>query len=343
MRSTEDYLMPKDGHEQLPALDEVHDKIKALKGEVHKRIIGMDAELNLVLICLFAGGHVLLEGVPGLAKTLLFKTLAQAADVEFRRISFAADLLPKDVIGIEHFDFQTRQLELVVKGPLHTNFLLTDELNRARTSSKGSILEPMEEGQVTTELGGTYKLKDLFMVVATQNPVEEEGTFGLGRAEKDRFLMLIPLDYPSVHDEIGVLNRFVVGTELEHVQAVISEREILAARESVRSQVHLDESIISKVQQILNETRPERSSVDQVNRLIQRGGGASPRAGIAILQAARVHAVLQGSDFVQPDDVAAVTLPTLRHRLVFRPGEIEEEEAERHLRNLVDEVINKVL
>lgn len=328
---------------EVPSVERVHEQILALEAEVRKRIVGMESELKLTLICLFAGGHVLLEGVPGLAKTLLFKTLAEAADVEFRRISFAADLLPKDVIGIEHFDFDTKTVELVVKGPLHTNFLLTDELNRARTSSKGSILEPMEEGQVTTELGGTYKLKELFMVVATQNPVEEEGTFGLGRAEKDRFLMLVPLDYPSAEDEIAVINRFAVRNEMEDITPVVNENEILAGRKAIESKVFVEDAIVMKVQQLLNETRPERSSVNQVRQLVQPRGGASPRAGICMIQAARVHAVLQGNDFIKPDDIATVVLPVLRHRLVFKPGEVDDEQAEAQLKSMVDEVIDRVL
>lgn len=327
----------------LPQLEEVHRNIEALESEVRKRIVGMESEMKLTLICLFAGGHILLEGVPGLAKTLFFKTLAEAADVDFRRISFAADLLPKDVVGIEHFDLATRKLELVVEGPLHTNFLLADELNRARTSSKGSILEPMEEGQVTTELGGTYKLRDLFMVIATQNPVEEEGTFGLGRAEKDRFLMLVPLDYPTPEDEEAVLTRYGVVGEMPQVTALINEDGILAAREAIRKKVHVEQQIVSKVQRILNETRPERSSTRQVGQVVQRNGGASPRAGLGLLQAARVHAVLQGNDFVTPDDVAAVLAPILRHRLVFKPGEVEIEEADGYLREIVDEIVRKVL
>lgn len=327
----------------LPSLKQVHDSILALENEVRKRIVGMDKEMDQTLICLFAGGHILLEGVPGLAKTLFFKTLAEAADVEFRRISFAADLLPKDIIGIEHFDFATRKLELVVKGPLHTNFLLTDELNRARTSSKGSVLEPMEEGQVTTELGGTYKLKELFMVIATQNPVEEEGTFGLGRAEKDRFLMMVPLGYPSPEDEEKIINRYGVAGGMPVVKPVIHEQEILAARKAIRAGVHIEASIVNKIQQILNQTRPERSSLDVVKQLVQRGGGASPRAGLSMIQAARVHAVLQGNDFVRPDDITAVVLPILRHRLVFKPGEVELEETEQRLNEIIDEIISKVL
>jgi len=324
-------------------LQSVQQQIKALETEVRKRIVGMDEEMRQTLICLFAGGHVLLEGVPGLAKTLFFKTLAEAAHVEFRRISFAADLLPKDVIGIEHFDLDTGTVKLVVKGPLHTNFLLTDELNRARTSSKGSVLEPMEEGQVTTELGGTYSLSPLFMVIATQNPVEEEGTFGLGRAERDRFLMKLPIGYPTRDDEQEIIRRYGSASNVPDIEPVIDEDAILAARGAIENGVHVEDSIIGKVQQILDETRPERSTIPMVAELVEQGGGASPRAGIGIVYAARVNAVIEGRDYVTPDDVVAVMTPILRHRIVFKPGEVQEEEAEQRLNEIVGNIIRKVL
>lgn len=328
---------------QDTVLQDVQRQITDLETEVRKRIVGMNEEMRLTLICLFAGGHVLLEGVPGLAKTLFFKTLAEAAHVKFRRISFAADLLPKDVIGIEHFDPATGKVELVVKGPLHTNFLLTDELNRARTSSKGSVLEPMEEGQVTTELGGTYTLSPLFMVIATQNPVEEEGTFGLGRAERDRFLMKVPIGYPSAAEEEEIIRRFGAATVLPEIKQVISEDSILADRESIRTHVHVEEPIINKVQRILDQTRPERTSIPIVAELIERGGGASPRAGIGLIQAARVSAVMHGRDFVTPDDLVGVISPIMRHRLVFKPGEVQEEETEQRLIEIIDEVTRQVM
>ncbi len=326
-----------------PSLEEVRGKISALEHEVRKRIVGMDDEIKLTLVCLFAGGHVLLEGVPGLAKTLFYKTLAEAANVKFRRISFAADLLPKDVIGIEHFDPVTKTVELVVKGPLHTNFLLTDELNRARTSSKGTVLEPMEEGQVTTELGGTYKLEKLFMVIATQNPVESEGTYGLGRAEVDRFMMKVLLGYPTPAHEEEIIQRYGIVGGMPAVSAVIDAEGILAARQAIKSQVHVEPSIVSKIQQILNETRPERTTLDDVKKLIERLGGASPRAGISIVNAARVHAVMQGNNYVTPNDIIAVTAPILRHRIVFKPGEVEEEEGEKRLLEILDKILRKVL
>jgi MoxR-like ATPase len=326
-----------------PMLEDVHKEIVAIEKEVRKRIIGMDDEMKNTLICLFAGGHVLLEGVPGLAKTLFYKTLAEASHVQFRRISFAADLLPKDVIGIEHFDPITKQVELVVKGPLHTNFLLTDELNRARTSSKGTVLEPMEEGQVTTELGGTYKLEKLFMVVATQNPVESEGTYGLGRAEVDRFMMKILLSYPSPEEEEEVIQRYGIVGGMPSVTPVIDAEGILSARAAIRARVHIEPAIVQKVQQIVNETRPENTTIEDVTRLIERSGGASPRAGICIVQTARVNAVLQGNDFVSPNDIVEVVAPILRHRIVFKPGEVEEGEHEEIFQEILDKIIKKVL
>ena len=324
-------------------LNDVHSKIMALEAEVRKRIIGMNEEMKYTLICLFAGGHVLLEGVPGLAKTLFFTSLAEAAHVQFRRISFAADLLPKDVIGIEHFDPVTKKVELVVKGPLHTNFLLTDELNRARTSSKGTVLEPMEEGQVTTELGGTYILEKLFMVIATQNPVESEGTYGLGRAEVDRFMMKIILEYPNPEEEEEVIHRYGVIGEMPDVEAVIDAQGILDAREIIRKKVHVEDSIVSKIQQILDETRPEKTTIEDVEKFIERSGGASPRAGISMVNAARVNAILQGNEFVTPNDIVEVIMPILRHRLVFKPGEIEEGESEFYLQRIIDKILKKVL
>lgn len=325
------------------SLDQVHSQMKMLEAEIHKRIVGMDESIKFTLICLYAGGHILIEGVPGLAKTLLFKTLAEATHEEFRRISFAADLLPKDVVGIEHFDPVTKQVELVVKGPLHTNILLADELNRARSASKGSILEPMEEGQVTTELGGTYKLGKLFMVVATQNPVEEEGTFGLGRAERDRFLMMVPIGYPSPEEEEAIIRRYGVEGGMPPVEAVVGEDEILAARQAIATLVHVEPAIVSKTQQIVDQTRPERSSIDEVRQLVEIGGGGSPRAGIYIIQAARVHAVFRGNAFVTPQDIAEMLMPIFRHRIVFKPGEVEPEDCERRIAEIIDKIIREVL
>ncbi len=201
----------------------------------------------------------------------------------------------------------------------------------------------MEEGQVTTELGGTYKLEKLFMVIATQNPVESEGTYGLGRAEVDRFMMKILLEYPKPNEEEEVIQRYGIVGGMPDVDTVIDAEGILNAREIIKNKVHVEESIVSKIQQILNETRPERTTTDEVTKLIERAGGASPRAGISIVHAARVHAVLQGNDFVTPNDVVGVINPILRHRLVFKPGEIEEGEEEIYLKEIIDTILKKVL
>jgi len=324
------------------SLEDVHKKIKGLEEELRKSIVGMDDVMKSTLICLFAGGHILLEGVPGLGKTLFFNTLAKACNVGFRRISFAADLLPKDVIGIENFDVDTKEVELVVKGPLHTNILLADELNRARTSSKGSVLEPMEEGQVTTELGGTYQLGDLFMVVATQNPVETEGTFDLGRAEKDRFLMMVRIHYPTPVDEVEILYRYGAAREKPVIQPVMNEEEILASRKTILEQVHVDLSAITKIQQIMDKTRPERTDIEEVKKLVEMQGGVSPRAGLSIIRAARVHAVLNGNDFVSPEDIIPMLFPIFRHRLVLKMGEVEEQNIEARLEQIIEIIVKKV-
>jgi len=205
------------------------------------------------------------------------------------------------------------------------------------------VLEPMEEGQVTTELGGTYILEKLFMVIATQNPVESEGTYGLGRAEVDRFMMKILLEYPKPDEEEEIIRRYGVVGGMPSVETVIDAEGILTARDIVKNKVHVEDSIVSKIQQILNETRPERTTTDVVTKYIERAGGVSPRAGISIVQAARVHAVLQGNDFVTPNDIVSVINPILRHRVVFKPGEIEEGEEEIYLKEIIDTILKKVL
>ena len=310
---------------QLGDIDQVRKEISAIEKEIRKRIVGMDEVVNLLLVGLFAtpgrNCHVLLEGVPGLAKTLLLKTLAESVEAEFKRISFAADLLPKDVVGIEDFDSTTGKVRLLVKGPLFTNFLLADELNRARTTSKGMILEPMEEGRVTTELGGTYPLADLFMVAATQNPIEEEGTFILGRAEQDRFVMKILVNYPSAEQEQDIIRYNIDNAEPPELKTVMSTQDILDIRRAIFDLVKVSDEIIEKVQKLVTMTRPGYTDIPEIDEYIdaQDGGGASPRAGIHILRTARSHAALKGRDFVSPEDIAAVILPVLRHRLILRP------------------------
>jgi MoxR-like ATPase len=310
---------------QLNSINDVRENISTIETEIRKRIVGMDEVIKLLLVCLFASPgrncHVLLEGVPGLAKTLLLKSLAETVEGEFRRISFAADLLPKDVVGIEDFDSDNGKVRLLVKGPLFTNFLLADELNRARTTSKGMILEPMEEGMVTTELGGTYPLADLFMVAATQNPIEEEGTFVLGRAEQDRFVMKILVTYPNAEQERDIIRKNIDNMAMPSINPVMDTHAILAIRRAIFDLVKVSDEIIEKVQRLVALTRPGYTDISEIDEYIdaQDGGGASPRAGIHILRTARAHAAISGRDFVSPEDISSVMLPVLRHRLILRP------------------------
>jgi len=331
---------------QIEDIKQASELIGKIESEIRKRIVGMDEVVKLLLVGLFASPgrncHVLLEGVPGLAKTLLLKSLAESVESDFRRISFAADLLPKDVVGIEDYDMDTGKVRLLVKGPLFTNFLLADELNRARTSSKGLILEPMEEGRVTTELGGTYKLAELFMVAATQNPIEEEGTFVLGRAEQDRFLMKILVNYPDAKQERDIIRLNVENLSMPVISPVMDGETILRIREAIFKFVSVGDEIIDKVQQIVALTRPETSNISEVNEYInaQDGGGASPRAGIHIIRTARAYAAISARNFVSPEDIGAVLSPVLRHRLIFRPelamSSVQEQE------KMVSEIINKI-
>lgn len=331
-------------------IQQIRERIGHIESEIRKRIVGMDEVVKLLLVGLFStpgrNCHVLLEGVPGLAKTLLLKSLAETVEADFRRISFAADLLPKDVVGIENFDSATGQVKLLVKGPLFTNFLLADELNRARTSSKGLILEPMEEGRVTTELGGTYKLAELFMVAATQNPIEEEGTFVLGRAEQDRFVMKLLVNYPDAQQEREIIRRNIENAELPAIKPVTDTRGLLEIRTAIFKQVRIGDEIIAKVQQLINLTRPDHSDVSEVREFIdgQDGGGASPRAGIHMLRTARSHAAICGRDYVSPEDISTVLLPVLRHRLILRPdlAMSSVKEREKLLQRIADRIFQRV-
>ena len=335
---------------QLQSINDVRENISTIETEIHKRIVGMDNVVKLLLVGLFASPgrncHVLLEGVPGLAKTLLLKSLAESVEADFRRISFAADLLPKDVVGIEDFDSENSRVKLLIKGPLFTNFLLADELNRARTTSKGLILEPMEEGRVTTELGGTYALAELFMVAATQNPIEEEGTFVLGRAEQDRFVMKILVDYPNEDEEQGIIRRNIENIEMPAINPVMDTHAILEIRNAIFTMVKVSDEIIEKVQRLVTLTRPGYSDIEEINEYIdaQDGGGASPRAGIHILRTARAHAAISGRDFVSPEDIGAVLQPVLRHRLILRPDLTMNSmtEHERLLTEIIDRIFQRV-
>jgi len=285
--------------------------VHELLGAINQVMVGQEDLIERVLVALLADGHVLLEGVPGLAKTLLIKTLAQAIHADFARIQFTPDLLPADVVGTMIYSPRTSEFQ-VHKGPIFTNLLLADEINRAPAKVQSALLEAMQERQVT--IGDTtYPLDPLFLVLATQNPIEQEGTYPLPEAQVDRFMLKVVVDYPSRPEERLILDR-MTGAALPEVQPVVSPSTILEARETVRG-IYVDDKIKEYVLDLVFATRqPARWGLAPLAPLIDFG--ASPRAGIFLITAARAYAFLQGRGFVTPDDIKHLAPDILRHRVI---------------------------
>ena len=290
------------------------DLINKCKAECAKRLVGQEALIDDILTAFVADGHVLLEGVPGLAKTLAIKTVAEILGLEFKRIQFTPDLLPADVTGTLIYE-QNKGTFSVRKGPVFANVILADEINRAPAKVQSAMLEAMEERQVT--IGEeTYKLPSPFFVLATQNPVEQEGTYNLPEAELDRFLMKLVVNYPTAENEKLIVKTAGKAPAVP-VNRIVGGADILAMRQAAEK-ITCDEKIVDYIVNILAVTRPEgagASNKKDITRYITFG--ASPRAGIAMLQCAKVHALFTGRDFVLPEDVKAVALNVLRHRLVL--------------------------
>ncbi len=287
-------------------------RFAALKAEVGKVLVGQDDMLHRLLLGLLAGGHVLLEGVPGLAKTLVIRTLAQALDGNFSRIQFTPDMLPGDVIGTQVFNPREGTYS-VKKGPVFGNFVLADEINRAPAKVQSALLEAMQEGQVT--LGEhTFKLAEPFLVLATQNPIEQEGTYPLPEAQLDRFMLKVRVGYPSRDDEVKVLDR-MAGTGAEPtVDKVMGCDEILAARDVVRH-VFVDDKVKRYAVDLVAATRdPKAAGVPNLANLIDNG--ASVRGSIALIKVAKAAAVLGGRSYVSPHDVKSIAVDVLRHRVL---------------------------
>lgn len=295
----------------MAGLERVHEKMTEIREQATKIIMGQESALEQLLTCFLAGGHVILEGVPGLGKTLLARTLAKLVDADFRRIQFTPDLLPSDIVGTNIFDTKTGSFSLH-RGPLFTEILLADEINRTPPKTQAALLEAMEERQVTID-GIKNTLPDLFFVVATQNPVEYEGTYPLPETQLDRFMMKISLDYPSPEAELAVIKCYALGVDLHDLDrllpsAVLSKEEVLQLRGQL-PQVVVRKDVMEYIRLIIAETR------DTVYAQL----GASPRAAVAMLKAARALAALRGMSFVTPDEVKDVTPALLRHRLILRP------------------------
>lgn len=277
---------------------------------VHERVVGQHEAVEGLLVALLTGGHILLEGLPGLAKTLMVRTLAQALHTGFRRIQFTPDLLPTDIVGTPVFDQATGQFR-VQKGPIFSNIILADEINRAPPKVQAALLEAMEERQVTIA-GETYQLDSPFMVLATQNPVELHGTYPLAEAQLDRFALKLEIGYPSREEEKMIVHR-VARTDPAPISAVATAEEIITAREEV-SAVHLEDNLLDYIVELTFATRePAAFGLEDLEDLIEFG--TSPRATIFLTRTARARAYLKGRDYVMPDDIKAMAPSVLRHRL----------------------------
>jgi MoxR-like ATPase len=302
-----------------------------LRQEADKVIVGLEEPFELLVIALLTGGHVLLEGVPGTAKTLMAKTLAHLVQANFNRIQFTPDLMPSDILGTSVFDISTGQFHLR-KGPIFTQILLADEINRAPAKTQSALLETMEERQVSLE-GERHLLETPFMVIATQNPIEYEGTYPLPEAQLDRFLFKILVPYSSQQTEIEVLRRYHLGFDAHNLEragltAILSAQSIAQAQELIKA-VIVEEGIFSYITQI---AAVSRQSPDLTL-------GASTRAATHVLLAAKTFAGLQGRDYVTPDDVKFVTPPVYRHRILLKPeAEIEGLDADAVIQRLLGQV-----
>ena len=286
--------------------------VESIKKEVKKVIVGHDELIDALLIGLISDGHILVEGVPGLAKTTAINSLAKAIGVDFKRIQFTPDLLPSDITGTEIYDQKSGEFK-TRKGPVFTNLLLADEINRAPAKVQAALLEVMQERQVT--IGDrTYKLEDPFLVLATQNPVEQEGAYKLPEAQLDRFMLNVIVDYNSLDEEFEIVKR-VADHKFEKIVQVANKDDIKRLKEAL-DKVHIDDAILTYILEIVFATRdPKKYNLSKIADYIEYG--ASPRASINIYKASKAKALLKGKDYVTPVEVAEVVTDVLRHRIIL--------------------------
>src|SRR5579862_1344680 len=306
----------------------VANRAEAIRAEVRKAIAGQSGVVEQVLVAVLANGHVLLEGVPGVAKTLLVRSLAKALNLQYGRIQFTPDLMPSDVIGTNVFDPKTNDFRLR-KGPIFVSVLLADEINRTPPKTQAALLEAMEERRATID-GEPYPLPPPFLVFATQNPIDFEGTYPLPEAQQDRFLMKVLIDYPEMESEMEVLRRHHAGFKPQNleeagIKAVIDQAALAEMHAEVQ-QVTVEDKVFNYIYEMVKATR------NSTDLLV----GASPRAGIALLNCSKALAALRDRDFVIPDDVKELALPVLRHRVLLRPeAEVEGYNADRVLSSIL--------
>lgn len=288
--------------------------INSIKTEVRKVLVGQENLLEMLVLALISDGHILLEGVPGLAKTLAIKALARTVKTDFSRIQFTPDLLPADLIGTRIFDQKTAEFQ-THKGPIFSNFVLADEINRAPAKVQSALLESMEERQVTIE-HETFKLQEPFLVLATQNPIETEGTYTLSEAQVDRFLFKVIVKYPSFEEERTIVKRMGLAEkshQVSVVEPVVEGSQILMLRE-LASEIYVDDKIVEYILRIVDSTRyPEKYNLSLKSYI---RFGASPRASIYLTRASRAYALVNGRSYVKPDDVKAIMSDVLRHRII---------------------------
>ncbi|GAB3267123.1 MoxR family ATPase [Larkinella harenae] len=291
-------------------LTELNNAVEAIRTEIGKVIVGQHQTIDLLLTALLADGHVLIEGVPGVAKTLMAKLLAKTISVDFSRIQFTPDLMPSDVLGTSIFNPKTTEFEYR-QGPIFANIVLIDEINRAPAKTQAALFEVMEERQATND-GVTYPLSDPFLVLATQNPVEQEGTYRLPEAQLDRFLFKVVVGYPTILEEINILKghheRRSLADAVEAVQPTLTANQLQALRTQVH-RVHIEDNLLEYIAQIVQNTRSSKSLYL----------GASPRASVALLNSSKALATLRGRDFVTPEDIQELAVPILRHRVLLTP------------------------
>lgn len=310
----------------LTALNQAVEQMRAALSQV---VIGQKDNLDLLIAGLLANGHILLEGVPGVAKTLSAKLMAKCIDASFSRIQFTPDLMPSDVIGTAVFSPKTSEFQFK-HGPIFGHIVLVDEINRAPAKTQSALFEAMEERQVTVD-GTTYKLQEPFMVLATQNPVEQEGTYRLPEAQLDRFLFKVEVKYPTLEEEIEILTKqhqFKTEDKLNEIQPCLSIEQILSLRSTIKS-LFIEPKLLNYIAQITFETRNNKSLYL----------GASPRASLAIANASKAIAAMSGRDFVIPEDIAKVTAPVLAHRVMLSP---EKEMEGLTAADIINQIIKKI-
>jgi MoxR-like ATPase len=301
--------MENENFEQRTDLSKLSTAVDQIKHTLAKIIVGQHESIDLLIAGILADGHILIEGVPGVAKTLTAKLISKAIDARYSRIQFTPDLMPSDILGTSVFNPKSTEFEFK-QGPIFGNIILIDEINRAPAKTQSALFEVMEERQVTID-GHTYKMQEPFTVLATQNPIEQEGTYRLPEAQLDRFIFKIEIKYPSLEEEIAIItqqHQQKTTDQLNHVQPVLSATDVIELRQQVRA-LHVEAKLLEFTAKIIYESRNHKS--------LYLGG--SPRASLAMINAAKALAAIKGRDFVTPEDIIYVAAPVLRHRIMLTP------------------------